>query len=40
VRRLGFELITLKGYDHIGASSATDDLVPKLTPELAAAGSR
>jgi hypothetical protein len=34
------EALTREGYDHIGASSAIDDLLPKLTAAPADAGWR
>ncbi|HEY7430998.1 MAG TPA: hypothetical protein VH641_09720 [Streptosporangiaceae bacterium] len=38
LRRTGFTLIELDGYDHIGALTATDVIAPKLAAALAAAG--
>jgi len=38
MRRAGFTLIELDGYDHIGALATTDVVAPKLSAALAAAG--
>ncbi len=37
LRRTGFTLIELEGYDHIGALTATDVIAPRLAEALAAA---
>jgi hypothetical protein len=38
LRRTGFTLIELDGYDHIGALTATEVIAPRLTAALASAG--
>lgn len=38
LRRAGFEVIELDGYDHIGALATTDVIGPRLSAALAAAG--